>query len=304
TAVAAAPGGMLLVANGKGLRSLPSSPPRHATTSRKPTAYDHPARLFEGSISFIPRPSTAELDRQTEQVRRNSPYTPETLRQAPLASDSVIPDRVGAPCPIRYVLYVIKENRTYDQVFGAFKDAAGRPTGNGDPNLVMYGGDVAPNHHQLARDYVLLDNLYCNGEVSVDGHSWCDAAIATDFNQRRWIMSYSKHGTLPGNDDMETPEAGYLWDLCRRHGVSFRCYGEGEDRVPTVNRGSWPGGRDMVRVRGWIEDLRAAEKAPPGRDSLPRFMIMSLGEDHTSGTTPGRPTPAASVASNDIGLAK
>src|SRR5262249_1001043 len=286
TAVAAAPGGMLLVANGKGLRSLPSSPPRHATTSRKPTAYDHPARLFEGSISFIPRPSTAELDRQTEQVRRNSPYTPETLRQAPLASDSVIPDRVGAPCPIRYVLYVIKENRTYDQVFGAFKDAAGRPTGNGDPNLVMYGGDVAPNHHQLARDYVLLDNLYCNGEVSVDGHSWCDAAIATDYNQRRWIMSYSGHGSLPGNREMEAPSAGYLWDLCRRHGVSFRCYGEGSDRVPTSNRGTWPGGRDMERVQGWIQDFQAAESG----GELRRFSIMSLGEDHTSGTTPGRHT--------------
>src|SRR5262249_42045372 len=300
TAVAAAPGGMLLVANGKGLRSLPSSPPRHATTSRKPTAYDHPARLFEGSISFIPRPSTAELDRQTEQVRGNSPYTPQTLREAPLASDSVIPDRVGAPCPIRYVLYVIKENRTYDQVFGAFKDAAGRPTGNGDPNLVMYGEEVAPNHHQLARDYVLLDNLYCNGEVSVDGHSWCDAAIATDFNQRSWILSYSSHGKLPGNAELDTPAAGYLWDLCRRHGISYRNYGEMAHRVPSGNRGRWTGARDMDRVQCWIDDLKAAEAS----GVLPRFMIMSLGENHTHGTTPGAFAPDACVASNDIGLGK
>ena len=116
----------------------------------------------------------------------------------------------------------------------------------------MYGEKVAPNHHQLARDYVLLDNLYCSGEVSVDGHSWCDAAIATDFNERRWIMSYSGHGTLPGDDDMERPAAGYLWDLCRRQGVSFRCYGEGEDRVPTSNRGTWSWAirRDMDRVQG------------------------------------------------------
>ena len=90
------------------------------------------------------------------------------------------------------MLYIIKENRTYDQVLGDFKDAQGRPAGNGDPALVMYGENVTPNHHQLARDYVLLDNFYCNGEVSVDGHDWCDGAIVTDFKQRSWIMSYSR----------------------------------------------------------------------------------------------------------------
>ena len=119
------------------------------------------------------------------------------------------------------MLYIIKENRTYDQVFGDLKDAAGKPVGNGAPALAIYGETVTPNQHQFARDYVLLDNLYCNGEVSADGHSWCDAAIATDFSQRSWIMSYSRHGSLPGNEEMETPSAGYLWDLCRRHGVSY-----------------------------------------------------------------------------------
>src|SRR5439155_1173378 len=83
-----------------------------------------------------------------------------------------------------------------------------------------------------SRDYVLLDNLYCNGEVSVDGHSWCDAAIATDFNTRSWTMSYSKHGKVPGNEEMETPANGYLWDLCQRHGVTYRNYGEGAQRGP------------------------------------------------------------------------
>jgi YVTN family beta-propeller protein len=292
----------LYVGNGKGLRSLPNHPSQTADPRRlhRPPPFDYIGRLFTGSISLIPRPEEAELARQTEQVRRNSPYTPETLARAPLPRDSVIPAQVGEPCPIRHVLYIIKENRTYDQVMGAFKDARGRPAGNGDPNLVMYGEEVAPNHHQLARDYVLLDNLYCNGEVSVDGHSWCDAAIATDYNQRRWITSYSGHGAVPGDDEMEVPSAGYLWDLCRRHGVSYKCYGEGANRVPTTNRGTWPGGRDMDRVQGWIQDLQSAEKS----GALPRFMIMSLGEDHTQGTTPGRPTPDAAVASNDIGLGK
>jgi hypothetical protein len=211
-----------------------------------------------------------------------------------------VPERGGEPSVFQHVVYIIKENRTYDQVFGAFQDAKGRPAGNGDPHLVMFGEDVAPNHHQLAREYGLLDNLYCNGEVSVDGHSWCDAAIATDFNQRSWIMSYSRHGKLPGNEEMENPAAGYLWDLCRRQGVSYKNYGEGAQRVPSINRGKWTGERDMDKVQCWIDDLQAAEKT----GGLPRFTIMSLGEDHTRGTKPGEFTPDASVASNDIGLGK
>jgi YVTN family beta-propeller protein len=303
TAVAVSPDSKtLFVANGKGLRSRPSYPPQEPKPRkpRKGVAYSHPGQLFEGSVSFIDRPTPEQMARYTEQVRKNSPYTPETLRRAPIASDSVIPDEVGAPCPIKYVLYIIKENRTYDQILGAFKDKDGKPAGNGDPNLVLYGEDVTPNHHQLARDYVLLDNLYCNGEVSRDGHSWCDAAIATDYKQRAWVMSYSRHGDLPGNEELNEPAAGFLWDLCKRHGVSFKCYGEGARQVPTANRGTWPRGRDMQKVDGWIQDLQAAEKT----GVLPQFMIMSLGEDHTRGTTPGAFTPEASVASNDIGLGK
>ncbi|HVV71585.1 MAG TPA: phosphoesterase, partial [Verrucomicrobiae bacterium] len=264
----------------------------------KPPAFDYIARTFAGTVSVITRPNAAQMAAYTEQVRRNSPFTPEDFHAAPVKSDSVIPDRVGEPCPIKYVLYIIKENRTYDQVFGDFRDAHGRPAGNGDPNLTMYGEGVTPNHHQIAREYVLLDNLYCNGEVSVDGHSWCDAAIATDYNERSWILSYSKHGALHGNREMETPTAGYLWDLCKRHGVTFKNYGEGSVRVPSANRGRWSGARDLERVKWWIEDLHTAEQT----GVLPRFTIMSLGEDHTRGTTPGAFTPDACVASNDIGL--
>jgi YVTN family beta-propeller protein len=303
TAVAVSPDNQtLFVANGKGLISRSNVPPQKPAPRQlhKPPAFDYIGRTFQGAISVITRPDTAEMAGYTEQVRRNSPYTPDTLHRAPLKSSSVIPDQVGKPCPIKYVLYIIKENRTYDQVFGAFKDAKGRPAGNGDPNLVMYGEDVAPNHHSLAREYVLLDNLYCNGEVSVDGHSWCDAAIATDFNQRSWIMSYSKHGKLPGNEEMENPAAGYLWDLCQRHGMTYKNYGEGAQRVPSNNRGKWLGQRDLERVDGWIDDLHEAEKT----GVLPRFAIMSLGEDHTHGTSPGTFTPDACVASNDIGLGR
>jgi YVTN family beta-propeller protein len=303
TAVAVSPDNkFLLVGNGKGLHSTPSWPAKtnHPKPRYRGIAYDAPAWLFEGSISFIERPDSRRIADYTEQVRRNSTYRPENLKQSPIPSDSVIPARVGEPCPIKHVLFIIRENRTYDQVLGDMKDAAGHPLGNGDPNLAIFGEQVTPNHHGLAREFVLFDNLFSNSEVSVDGHSWCDAAMATDFNQRSWIMSYSKHGRIPGNTEMEVPAAGYLWDLCRRNGISFKNYGEGAHRVPSVNRGNWTGPRDTDRVEHWIADLHKAEQT----GELPRFTIMSLGEDHTQGTRPGAPTPEACVGNNDLALGR
>ena len=304
TAIAISPDSKtLLVANGKGitapLPSYPADKPRPKAGERPVNI--HPAALFKGYISFIARPNSEQIAAYTAQTLKNSPYKPETLHETAIPSASVIPDKVGAPCPIKYVLYIIKENRTYDQVLGDMTDGAGKPIGNGDPTITMFGESVTPNQHALAREYVLLDNLYCNSEVSVDGHSWCDAAMATDFNQRSWIISYSsRREKLPGNDEMETPSAGYLWDLCRRHGLTFKNYGEGAQRVPSINRGKWGGARDKDMVDNWIADLKKAEAG----GELPRFTIMSLGENHTVGTTPGRPTPESAVASNDIGLGK
>ena len=311
SALAVSPDGQtLFVANGKGLRSRSNVPSRQQNagqqrrTRRPGVPFDHIGTTLEGSISFIARPDAAQMAAYTELVRGNSPYTPDSFRQAAVKSEGVVPDRVGQPCPIKYVLYIIKENRTYDQVFGDLKNAKGEPIGNGDPRLTLYGQNVTPNQHQLARDYVLLDNLYCNGEVSVDGHSWCDAAIATDFNERSWIASYSKHGKIPGNPEMETPTSGYLWDLCQRHGVSYRNYGEGAGRVPSDSRGHWPATwtmRDMDKVKFWADDLHAAER---GERAMPQFTVMALGENHTQGTTPGTFTPSAEVASNDVAVGR
>lgn len=301
TAVAVSPDNkFLLVASGKGLASRASFPAQNppAAPDRAALAYDHPGRTLQGAISFIARPDAAQMAAYTEQARRNSPYHPEQIHQAPTASEGIVPAKVGDPGPIKYVLYIIKENRTYDQVLGDLTDAQGRPLGNGEPKLTIYGEAVTPNQHAIAREYVLLDNLYCNSEVSVDGHSWCDAAMATDFNQRSWIISYSKHGKLPGNEEMEDPANGYLWDLCRRHGVSFKTYGEGAQRVPSINRGEWSGTRDTERVKHWLADLQTAEA---GGD-LPRLTLMALGENHTQGTKPGAPTPEACVGANDLAL--
>jgi YVTN family beta-propeller protein len=301
SAVAVSPdNNFLLVGNGKGLASRPSWPPRlkEPPRSLRGIGFEASGRIFQGSVSFISRPDNVEMAAYTAQVRRNANYRPEQFRQSSLPSESVIPSRVGEPCPIKYVLYIIKENRTYDQVYGDMTDAQGQPLGNGAPKLAIFGQKVTPNQHALAREYVLFDNLFSNSEVSVDGHSWCDAAIATDFIQRSWIHSYSRHGILPGNQEMERPANGYLWDLCQRHGVSFKTYGEGSRRVPSANRGRWPASRDTVRVQSWIADLHQAEQS----GSLPRFTIMSLGENHTQGTRPGAPTPEACVGNNDLAL--
>lgn len=290
----------LLVGNGKGLKEARPSKDGDPEPGKKPKAI-HPGKLLEGSVSFVAKPDDKQMAAYTAQVRKNCPYTSDSLHTAAQPSHSVIPQKVGDPCPIKHVLYIIKENRTYDQVLGDMKDADGKPIGNGDPKITIYGEGVTPNAHSIAREYVLLDNLYCNGEVSVDGHSWCDAAIATDFNQRSWTLSYSaRKDKLPGNDEMETPTSGYLWDSCRRAGLSFITYGEGAQRVPSINRGKWSEPRDMDKCENWIKDLHKAEQT----GDLPRFTIMALGENHTKGTTPGANTPEACVASNDLALGK
>jgi YVTN family beta-propeller protein len=301
TAVAS-DGKKLFIANGKGLESSPSYPStRPANNVLQRVPYDPPLHTLSGSVSIIDPPSPEKLAEYTKQVRANSPFTPATLKRSAQPNDSVIPSKVGGDCPIEHVLYIIKENRTYDQVFGDMKDSHGRTIGNNEPKICMYGEDVTPNQHQLARDYVLLDNFYVNSEVSVDGHAWCDLAIATDFKQRQWLTSYTKHGQLPGGPGTNETLAGAIWDSCRRNNVSFMCYREGAWAVPNSNRGNWDEKkRDMHKIDGWLADFHKAEE----NDDLPAFTIMSLPENHTHGTTPGEFTPRACVGSNDIAVGK
>jgi YVTN family beta-propeller protein len=294
-------GKKLFVANGKGLRSSPSYPSTRPQNQIMRVPYDPPLHTLSGSVSIIDPPSPDQLAAYTKQVRANSPYTPATLKVSSQPNDSIIPSKVGDPCPIKHVLYIIKENRTYDQVLGDMTDSAGKPIGNGNANICMFGQDITPNQHQLARDYVLFDNFYANSEASVDGHAWCDLAIATDYNQKKWITGYTGHGKLPGNGETNTTAAGAIWDACRRNNVSFLCYHEGSWSVPNSNRGTWSEkGRDMDKVEYWIKDLHQWEQT----GNMPQFMIMWLGENHTAGTTPGAFTPAASVASNDVAVGK
>ncbi len=318
TAVAVTPdGSRLMVSSGKGLGSTPN-PAKAPINPTFPTGFEYIAHQLRGSVSFVDVPDDRKLKELTQQVVANTPYRDSQLTRSGSDADTVLPSRVGGSCPIKYVLYIIKENRTYDQVFGDM------PKGNGDPSLVLFGSEVTPNHHALADQFVLLDNLYCNGEVSADGHPWSDSAIATDFVQRSWVLSYSVKGETNHTASVDDPDDGYLWDDCLRHGISYRSYGEeihavSADAPPEqsvggttglVGHGSaryigagWPKNkqfRDVDRADVFIDELHAFEKA----GKVPHFMIMSLGEDHTRGTTPGAYTPKAAVASNDLALGK
>jgi YVTN family beta-propeller protein len=271
--------------------------------------------LLKGSVEVL---GVADLQQRlpeyTRQVMANSPYNDSLLVLArPKPAPSVIPEAVGERSPIEHVIYVIKENRTYDQVFGDL------PRANGDPRLTIFGRNVTPNQHALAEQFVILDNLYCDGEVSFNGHSWSNAAYSTDFNERYWTITYGGHsqGDLSG---AYVPSAGYLWDLARRKGLTYRSYGEwaeGSDDGDTKlapgasdsllghmapNFHMKNGRRDTENMSAFLSEFEEYERNIDNLDPekrLPNFIVMSLQEDHTNGTRPGAFTPIAMVANND-----
>jgi YVTN family beta-propeller protein len=257
-----------------------------------------------------------DLPHWTRMVVDNTPYTDSMLAEArPPLEPTIIPQAVGAATPIQHVIYIIKENRTYDQVFGDLKEA------NGDPALTIFGEKVTPNQHALARQYVILDNLYCDGEVSVDGHSWSDAAYATDFNERFWPPTYA------GRSDAKpsrawVPAAGNLWDVAARKGLTYRSYGEYASRASNgTTQNMAPGSsalvghfafdylgsrqRDTTNIGVFLREFKEYENNYDSTDPdkrMPNFTVMSMPEDHTKGTLPGAFTPQAMVANNDYAI--
>ncbi len=220
TAVAVTPDGKnLLVGVGKGNQTkpnpidrpkAPAKPAGSPAETYRSRIYPYIGTTLSGALSIVPIPDEKELARFTETVYRNCPYSDKLLTVAHHPEKTAIPTKVGEPSPIKHVLYIIKENRTYDQVFGDMS------RGNGDPSLVMFGREVTPNHHKLAEDFVLLDNLYCNGHVSADGHPWSTMAYNTDFIARNWALTYSSRAGIHDDDDGDLSNApsGYLWDAC------------------------------------------------------------------------------------------
>jgi YVTN family beta-propeller protein len=273
--------------------------------------------LQKGSVELLPLANLRpKIPAYTKQVMANTPYNDSLLTQArPSSAPSIIPRMVGAGSPIQHIIYIIKENRTYDQVFGDL------PKGNGDSRLTIFGRQVTPNQHALAEQFVTLDNLYCDGEVSIDGHSWSNSAYATDFNERRWPPEYGGFSQAT-NSPANTPSGGRLWDLARRKGLTYRSYGEyaarasdgttmeaafGADalwgHVARDYRGS--GTRDTENMKVFLREFDEYEKnfdSPVAEKRLPNYIVMSLPENHTNGTRPGSYTPVAMVASNDLAV--
>jgi hypothetical protein len=309
----------IYVANGKGLtsRANPQGPgPYHV---RLPI-YQYIGGLFQGTLAVLDMPTPQRLGQYTQQAYACSPLRPDNGVTAQRPADNPIPAKPGEASPIKHCIYVIKENRTYDQVFGDVKE------GNGDPNLCLFGQAVTPNHHKLVRQFVLLDNFYADGEVSADGHQWTCGAYATDFVEKVWPLTYrgsplKKLDIYPseGNFEAVTRSAGgYLWDRCAEAGVSYRSYGEWIENGKTANdpgkasvkaleghfdpmyRGFDMDYPDQKRVDRFIKELKGFEKA----GAMPQFIVLRLPNDHTAGTKQGKRTPRALVADNDLALGR
>jgi hypothetical protein len=305
TAVAVSPDGQrLFIGSGKGLGIGPNAQ-TDAIDPDYPKGYPYVATLLGGLVSTVAVPDARQLEHYTRQVIANTPYRDEIVERparAPRPGSHPIPSRLGDPSPIKHVLYIIKENRTYDQVLGDFKDHRGKPRGNGDPKLTLFGEEVTPNHHALAREFVLLDNFYCDGEVSVDGHHWSNGAYVPDFMGRTWPQQYSGKGTPALTEALADTPAGRLWDQCEKKGLSYRTYYyHTKARMSEAwARARAAGRRDYDYVDIFLDEFRAFEKA----GTMPRLMVMALSENHTRGATPGAFTPKACVASNDLALGK
>lgn len=314
-------GNKLFVANTKGVGGRQLNPGAKGYKSN-----DH-----LGSVSFIPVPSKNVLEEYTVHAASNMrlPEITQAMNLDKVKEKIVpVPTKPGEKSVFKHVLYIIKENKTYDQVFGGLKQ------GNGDSSLCQFGKSSTPNHHALAENFVLLDNTYCNGVLSADGHQWTNEGYVTDYLEKSFggfIRSYPYRG----DDPLAFASSGFIWDNVIKKGLTFRNYGEFVDAEFEPKEVSWaqmyeeyknnsrnvtikaksklhtlepyncptfPGftGRvpDVYRAREFIKELNAYE----AKGYLPNFMMMLLPNDHTVGVNENFPTPGAAVADNDLAL--
>jgi YVTN family beta-propeller protein len=318
----------IFVLSGKGLTSSPN--PRFMPRTIPGGDGQYVGAMLTGTVSFLPNPDRGALETLTRMARSAMPYSDEhRLAPADAPAASPIPRRVGDPSPIKHVFYVIRENRTFDQVLGDLD------RGNADPTLCLFGNDVTPNAHALAREFGVLDNFYVDAEVSYDGHAFSTGAYATDIVQKFWPTNYASRGAAYLSEgggqqrnaygNVAAPANGYIWDECARRRVSYRSYGEfthwgpgsaaerAAGKVPAI--ASVPGlaGHintayppwdltitDARRVDVWLKEFTDED----ARGAVPALSIIRLGNDHTNGTRPGMPTPRAMVAENDVALGR
>jgi len=328
-------GETLYVANIKGIGSWK----RYA----KKEKHSYNSRQYFGTVSIIKVPSQAILAGYTQAVLDNNHRAlakAAMLAARPGQPARPVPQRTGEPSVFRHVIYIIKENRTYDQVLGDMKQ------GNGDSELCVFGEEVTPNQHKICQEFVLLDNTYCSGILSADGHQWTDSAITTDYMEKSFAgfpRSYPDGMDEHDVDALAYSPAGFIWDNAIAYGISLRDYGEftigttrwrdceekGEptfldiyrditNKTSLIEIGSaaaidslkpYINARtigwdltvpDIFRAEQFIRELRQFER----NGEMPRLIIMCLPNDHTSGTRAGRPTPAAQVADNDLAFGR
>ncbi|MGF7072942.1 bifunctional YncE family protein/alkaline phosphatase family protein [Mucilaginibacter sp. R-33] len=296
------------------------------------TAYN--SHHSKATVSMIAIPDDALLKKYTQKVQNlNLSFRQQIAQLLPRKNiaPKPIPERIGEPSVFNHVLYIIKENRTYDQVLGDM------PEGEGNKSLCIYGNSVTPNQHNLARNFLLLDNYYASGKCSAEGHQWTDAAMVTDYVEksvRSWFRSYPH----VQEDALVYDGNGFIWNNAADHGKTVRIYGEAcavhfDDKLnwsdiynnytagkpfafkntSTISRvrpmlsQNFPGSdehkiNEQLRATAFIKELHEYEQKPG--DQLPQLMIMALSADHTVGTRPGYPTPDAMVADNDLALGR
>jgi DNA-binding beta-propeller fold protein YncE len=310
----------IYILSGKGLTSLAN--PRGNQPGVPGAEGQYTGSMLQGSLSVVPVPDAETLAAYTKTVYSVTLYSDATrLAPAAAVAGSPIPARVGAASPIKHVFYIIRENRTYDQILGDLD------RGNGDPMLALFGEDATPNAHALAREFVTLDNFYVDAEVSYDGHAFSTGAYASDVVERFWPTNYASRGAVylsEGGGEMRNaygnitaPMNGYIWDACLRAGKTVRSYGEFASRDAKTGevKASVPGLQghvhpsyppwdlhtpDNKRVDVWLEEFHAFE----ANGQLPALSILRLGNDHTSGTSAGYPTPRAMIAENDQAIGR
>lgn len=307
----------ILVCNGKGFASRANPKGPNPLTKRKAQEkganaeanadeYQYIGSLFKGSLTIMESPTEQQMAVYSTLVYQNCPYSKNKELLADGEKGNPIPRKMGETSPIKYVFYIIKENRTYDQVFGDIKE------GNGDESLCIFPEKITPNQHKLAKEFVLLDNFYVDAEVSADGHNWTTAAYANDYVEKTWPTNYGGRGgtyDYEGSRAIAYPKMGFIWDYCQRAGISYRTYGEftNENHSPLKSleghfcktyRGWDLKYKDVDRCKAWIKEFDELL----AKNQVPRFNSLRMGNDHTSGLKMGEFSPMAAVADNDYAV--
>jgi len=310
-------GNKIYVTNGKGLSSKANPKGPNPFKKKKPQnvganpeankeVVEYIGGLFKGTLSIIETPDEKTLALYSRLVFLNTPYSKEKEQHAEGEPGNPIPQKVGDPSPIKYVFYIIKENRTYDQVMGDVKE------GNGDSSLCIFPKRLTPNQHKLVKDFVLFDNFYVDAEVSADGHNWSTAAYANDFVEKTWVTSYGGRGgsyDYEGTRAIAFPKNGFIWDFCRRVNISFRTYGEFADD----EKANYPGVENHFckKFRGFDTDFKDVDREKQwevdfdsllARNAVPQFNSIRFGNDHTSGSKVGAFSVESAIADNDLAV--